>query len=292
MSGTRMYPFPRFDREVDWSSISATVEGHPVELHELADRWDAASTITFEITATIPMDLHRKLKDSSPQLVVTGGCAITNVSVSSEAAFVVGSTRSSATATISIPGSVLADRVDVRASVIVPHADIPWLSRRVIAERGVEKVSLDSSLSGFPTISISFEENKIVAAPWHVRVSAISLTDPFAHSIQLVLNEDYPRVVALIEGRAEPYVESALHRSILRTLLHTAARLAVEEHGSLELSAVAAEYPESIGAAAAKACSDYLQRDLSSVLSVLRRRPEDVEMWIANATDAIKEKRK
>lgn len=292
MSGTRLYPFPRFDRDVEWSPISATVEGRPTGLHELADQWDAASTITFEVTAALPVDLHLALEESNPRLVITGGCKNTGVSASSESAFIVGSTRSSATAAISFPGGVLAERMDVRASVIVSHTDIPWLARRVIAERGSEKISLDSSLTGFPTISISFEENKMMPAPWHLRVSAVSLMDPFAHSIQLVLNEDYPRVVALIEGRAEPYVESALHRSILRTLLQSASRLASEEGEFFSLKTIAAEHPESIGAAAAKACSDYLQRDLSSVITVLRRRPEDVEMWIAGATNAMKEKRR
>lgn len=292
MKGSSLYPFPRFDSEVVWSPITATIDRRPVELQELSDQWDAASSISFETSASMPLELHHKLGTTIPRLVFTGGCVSTGKSITSEAEFVVGSTLSSATAVITFPGCVLAGQVDLRASVIAPHEDIPWLSRRIIAQRGSEKVSLDSSLNGFPTTSISFKENKLIAAPWHIRVSAVSLTDPFAHSIQLILNEDYPRVVALIEGRAEPYVESALQRAVLRTIIHTAARLAAEEGDALNVEMIAVEYPDSIGAAAAKACSDYLQRDLPSVITALRMRPEHVEMWMASATDAIKENRR
>ena len=292
MSRVSMSPFPRFDSTVEWSEISASIDGHRMDLGELADRWDADSAVDFEVTAAMPQELHTELGSDRIRLVLTGGSSSTGVSVTSESAFIRGSTRSSAAATISIPGSVLADRVDIRATVIAPHMEIPWLSRRVIAERRPERVSLDSSMTGFPTVSISFNENSMIDAPWQVKVSAASLTDPFAHSVQLILNDDYPRVVALIEGRAEPYVESALERAILRTLIQTIARLSAQEMPSDSLGAIAAEHPESIAAAAAKACSDYLQRDLASVISMSRTRPEDVEMWMAAATHAMKEKRK
>lgn len=291
MSSVSISPFPRFDSRVEWSPLSASVEGRPVDVEDLADHWDSDSAVSFEVTAAMPKDLHNELASDGIRLVLTGGCSSTGVSVTAESAFTKGSTRSSATATISIPGHVLADRVDVRASVIAPHTDTKWLSRRVIAERRPERVGLDSSMAGFPTVSISFKENSMIDAPWHVRVSAASLTDPFAHSIQLILNEDYPRVVALIEGRAEPYVASALERAILRTLIQTTMRLAAQDSPSDSLDSIAAEHPDSIVAAAAKACSDFLQRDLSSVVSMSRNRPEDVEMWMAAATQAMKEKK-
>lgn len=292
MSRLSMSPFPRFDSSVEWSAISASVDGHSLDLGELADRWDADSEVAFEVTATMPKELHKELESDSIRLVLSGGCSSTGVFASAESAFTRGSTRSSATATISIPGRDLAGRVDIRAAVIAPHMNIPWLSRRVIAERQPERVRLDSSMTGFPTVSVSFEKNSMPEAPWHVRVSAASLADPFAHSIQLILNEDYPRVVALIEGRAEPYVASALERAILRALIQTTARLAAQERPSDSLGVIAAEHPDSIVAAAAKACSDYLQRDLESVISTSRSRPEDVEMWMAAATQAMKEKKK
>lgn len=291
MSSVSMSPFPRFDSRVEWSAISASVDGHSRDLGELADSWDADSEVAFEVTATMPIELHKELESDSIRLALTGGCSSTGVSVSSESAFTRGSIRSSATATISIPGRDLAGRVDIRAVVIAPHMNIPWLSRRVIAERRPERVGLDSSMTGFPTVSISFTENSMPDAPWHVRVSATSLADPFAHSIQLVLNEDYPRVVALIEGRAEPYVASALERAILRTLIQAVARLRAQEGLSASLRSIAAEHPDSIVAAATKACSDYLQRDIDSVISTSRTRPEDVETWMAAATQAMKEKK-
>lgn len=291
MSTVRISPFPRFDSRVEWSPTSVSVDGRPVDVDELADHWDADSDVSFEVTATMSKELHKKFESAGVRLVLTGGCVATGASVTAESSFTRGSTRSSATAAIAIPGHDLADRVDIRASVIAPHMDSPWLSRRVIAERKSERVGLDSSMSGFPTVSISFEENGMIDAPWHIRVSATSLVDPFAHSVQLILNEDYPRVVALIEGRAEPYVESALERAILRTLIQTAVRLAAQDSPSDSLDSIAAEHPDSIVAAAAKACSDYLQRDLSSVVSMSRNHPEDVEMWMAAATQAMKEKK-
>lgn len=292
MTRTKLYPYPRFDADVTWAPLVASVEGRQVRLDDVADRWDAASTITLEVSAAVPLRVHRVLEGSGPRLAVTGSCKSTGVSVSSEAAFTVGSIRSSATAAVSLPGSDVAELIDVRASVIVPHADTAWLSRRIAADRPSERVSLDSTLSGFPTTSISFEANGWREAPWRISVSAVSLADPFAHSIQLILNENYPRVVDLIEGRAEPYVEASLLRSIIRALVHTARRLADEEPDGRALRSLVSDHPESIGAAAAKACSDYLHRDLPSVITTLRRTPEDVEMWIASATDAMKEKRK
>src|SRR5699024_269841 len=129
---------------------------------ELADHWDADSAVSFEITAAMPKELHEELKGDRIRLVLTGGSSSTGVSVTAESAFTRGSTRSSATATISIPGRVLADRVDIRATIIAPHMDVPWLSRRIIAKKRPERVSLDSSMTGFPTVSISFKENSMI----------------------------------------------------------------------------------------------------------------------------------
>lgn len=299
MSGIKLYPYPRIDEAVEWSDVSITVDGHPVEHEELAARWDSHSTITLAVSAAVPFAHFKKNSSIAPVLTLSVGCYATAESVSVRSQFVLGAARASASAQVSIDGMRLAQQLEVKASLTAPFGDEKWLERRVIAQRRPEKFNLDSELSGFPTSAISFKDNNWREAPWVIDISAVDLTDPFMHSIRLTLNLDYPRVVELIEGRAERHVETALEAAIIRTLLQTARRLADDSTRDAadntrrgdEVTRAIEEFPDSIAAAAEKTSRQFLKLPLGSVLTRMRSRPEDVETLILSATQALKEKR-
>lgn len=288
MSSVRLFPYPRIDNSVEWSRTSILSNGQPVGLDELADRWDADSTLSFTVSVSVPNSKIESLKDGKPILNISIGCKETGESAYSSAQFSRDSSKSYATATVTLRGAVVAEQLELRATVTAPFGDSSWLNRRIVAARQVEKINLDSHLVGFPTSAVSFKANNLAAAPWVVRVNAVSLSDPCANSVRLLLNEDYPRVVELIEGRARPYVEEALQTTIIRSLLNTAQRLSANEGGSSDVSDVIAEFPDSIAAAAEKSCRDYLNKSLPAVLSLLNREPETIDHLIISAVGFLK----
>ncbi|GAA4510812.1 hypothetical protein [Brevibacterium yomogidense] len=290
MSSIKLYPYPRIDRSVEWSETAIAVDGRAVDRAELADRWDPHSTISLSVTAGVPLDEFERYQ-VAPVLTLTAGCYSTAETVSSRAQFVRGAQRASASAQISIDGSRIAQELDVKASLTAPFGDEAWLGRRIIAQRRPEKINVDSELSGFPTSAVSFSENNFRQAPWMISISAVDLTDPFMHSVRLTLNLDYPRVVELIDGRAERHVETMLDAAIIRTLLQTARRLADDSDRDDSVHRAVEEFPDSIGAAADKTSRHYLKRPLNSIITLMRSKPEEVEMLILSATLALQEKR-
>lgn len=288
MSSVRLFPYPRIDNVVEWSRTSILANGQLVAVDELADRWDADSTLSFTVSVSVANSKIESFKDGRTMLNLSIGCKETGESTYSCAQFSKDSSKSYATATVILKGSAVAEQLELRATVSAPFGDNPWLSRRIIASRPVEKINLDSHLVGFPTSAVSFKVNNLAAAPWVVRVNAVSLSDPCANSLRLLLNEDYPRVVELIEGRARSYVEEALQATIIRTLLTTVQRLSANEGETSELADVIAEFPDSIAAAAEKSCRDYLNKSLPAVLSLLKGEPETVEHLITSAVGFLK----
>lgn len=288
MNSVRLFPYPRIDNAVEWSQTSILANGQPVAVDEVADRWDADSDLSFTVSASVTNSKIDSFKDGKVRLNLSIGCKETGESTYSSAQFSKDSSKSYATATVSLTGSAVAEQLELRATVTAPFGDSPWLSRRIIASRPVEKINLDSHLVGFPTSAVSFRANNLAAAPWVVRVNAVSLSDPCANSIRLLLNEDYPRVVELIEGRSRSYVEEALQATIIRSLLATVQRLSASEGGISRVTDIVAEFPDSIAAAAEKSCRDYLNRSLSAVLTQLDREPEAVEHLISSAVGFLK----
>ncbi|WCE40423.1 hypothetical protein PGC08_01615 [Brevibacterium sp. BDJS002] len=262
--------------------------GQPVAVDGLADRWDADSVLSFTVSVSVPNSKIESLNDGGPVLNLSIGCKETGESTYSRAQFSKDSSKAYATATVILNGSAVAEQLELRATVTAPFGNSAWLSRRIIASRPVEKINLDSHLVGFPTSAVSFKANNLAPAPWVVRINAVSLSDPCANSIRLLLNEDYPRVVELIEGRARPYVEEALQVTIIRSLLSTAQRLSSIEGGISVVADVIAEYPDSIAAAAEKSCRDYLNKSLPAALTLLEREPETVEHLITSAVGFLK----
>lgn len=288
MNAIRLFPYPRIDNAVEWSRTSILSNGQPVAVDELADRWDADSSLSFAVSASVPNEKIESFKDGDPVLNLSIGCRETGETTYSSAQFSKDSSKSYATATVTLKGAAVAERLELRATVTAPLGESAWLSRRIVAARTVEKINLDSHLVGFPTSAVSFKANNLAPAPWVIRINAVSLSDPCANSVRLLLNEDYPRVVELIEGRARPYVEEALQATIVRSLLSTVQRLSAIDGGDSDVSDVIAEFPDSIAAAAEKSCRDYLNRSLPAVLTLLDREPETVEHHIASAVGFLK----
>lgn len=288
MNSIRLFPYPRIDNSVEWSRTSILTNGQPVDVDELADRWDADSVLSFTVSVSVPNSKIESLNDGRPLLNLSIGCKETGESAYSSAHFSRDSSKSYATSTVTLKGAAVAEQLELRATVTAPFGDSRWLDRRIIAARQVEKINLDSHLVGFPTSAVSFKANNLAAAPWVVRVNAVSLSDPCANSVRLLLNEDYPRVVELIEGRARPYVEDALQATIIRSLLTTAQRLSTDERENSDVSDIIAEFPDSIAAAAEKSCRDYLHKSLAAVLSLMSREPETVEHLITSAVGFLK----
>lgn len=292
MGAVPLFPFPRVQEHVSWSGVRLIVNGQPTEPGDLADRWDSDSLIRLSINAQVPSREIAKLELlTGPSLVLTVGCNDTSESFTTEVDFKASSSDLQAAAEVEFDGSRVAQRLTVRASVTAPFGDVPWLKRRILAERPVERINLDSELSGFPTTAMSFSESSLPAAPWTLAVFATALSDPFAHSIRLNLNTDFPRVEELIFGRPEPYVENALQVAITRALIQTARRLADEAGSDAEIRIAVTEYPESIAASADKACRDYLRRSLEEVITLARRQPERLDTLIDSAFGILREKR-
>lgn len=288
MSSVRLFPYPRIDDAVEWSRTSIMTNGQPVALDELADRWDADSSLKFTVTAAVPNSRIVSLDGGRPVLNLSIGCKETGESAYATAQFSKDSSKSYATATVTADGSAVAEQLELRATLTMPFGDSLWLRRRIIASRRVEKINLDSQLVGFPTSAVSFKANNLAAAPWAIRVNAVSLSDSCANSVRLLLNEDYPRVVELIEGRARPYVETALQATIIRTLLTAVRRLAEESGGKADVADAVAEFPDSIASAAEKSCRDFLDLSLPAALSLLNREPETIDHLIASAVGFLK----
>src|SRR5699024_11456131 len=127
-------------------------------------------------------------KNGKVTLNLSIGCKESGGSTYSSSEFSKVSSKSCATATVSLTGSAVAEQLELRATVTAAFGDSPWLTRRIIASRPVEKINLDSHLVGFPTSAVSFRANNLAAAPWVVRVNAVSLSDSCVNSIWLLLN--------------------------------------------------------------------------------------------------------
>ena len=149
---------------------------------------------------------------------------------------------------------------------------------------------MNSEASGFPTSAYSFKGHRLPDAPWRVVVSAEEVESTFVHSVRLHLNEDYPLVQELIEGRPKPIVEQELTASIARTLIATVSRLSADIGIPATLDSVAGDFPDSVAAAARNVARVYLNRTLDAAVSDYRNRPEEFEYKLAGAVGLMRVK--
>lgn len=291
MKPVRLYPYPRIQDWTDWSELNVALNGQVVATTDLADRWDADSEIQISIEVTVPRDKLTDYSQTDLRLVLSVSCSDTCESFRTSSRFDGGSKSVRASATVALTGDRIAQRLAVRAAITAPHEGGEWLKRRIIAEGPAERINLDSSFDGFPTSAVSFSSNNLREAPWMLTINASDLSDPFSSSIRLNLNTDYPRIIELIEGRAQPHVEQALQAEIIRTLIHTARALTDESEDGTEVVVAINDHPESIAAAAEKASRDYLKHPLQSTIDFARSSPEHLEYLINDAVGSLREKR-
>ncbi|WP_350270230.1 hypothetical protein AAFP32_00910 [Brevibacterium sp. CBA3109] len=194
-----------------------------------------------------------------------------------------------AEAELRIDGNVVSQVLTVRTELIGEDNSQPWLRRRIVAEGPTLRVPLDAELDGFPTSSYSFDKEGMPEAPWRLVVSADELEAPFAHSVRLELNEDFAPVRKLIGGNPELYVVRELDATIVRVLIASAARLSSTDARDKTLEEVAAEYPDSIAAAAQRASEQYLQMSLSAAIKSYRLTPDKHDYEVAVGTNLLKD---
>lgn len=281
MSKRQFYPFPRLvPSEIAWQKWSVSVDGEPIGVDDLADHWDANSLISFAISARISQEAMGAMGITEPLLAVTAACADTAHSVSMDAPAEVSGEALTATVELDVAGRNISQVIDLRADVIGHDDSASWLSRRIIAEGPRLRVPLESDLIGFPTSSSSFDTRGLPPAPWRIHVAADSLDVPFMHSVRLELNEDYPTIRRLINGKPDPGTDAELSASITRVLIATVSRLWDGGEGRLE--DIAAEYPDSITAAAQRAAEQRASSSISDAVNRYRLRPERLEYDIAS----------
>lgn len=281
MSRRRLYPFPRLaSGELVWTDWSVRLDGEAVEVGDLADRWDANSAISFEISIRISKQPMSRLSIRGAKLAAIVACSDTALSTFADADLVDEGESLVGSTIIEVSGAEIAQELDVRAEVVGLDESAAWLARRIVAEGPKLRVALDSELVGFPTTSSSFDKRGILPAPWRISVTAEALDAPFVHSIRLELNEDYPSVRRLISGRPDAATDAELNASITRVLVATISRLWSE--GDPKLEEIAAEHPDSIAAAAQRAAEQRVTLSLSEAVSRFRLRPEELEYAIAS----------
>lgn len=290
MSKQRLFPYPRLGAgDLDWGNWTVQLNGSQIAESTIADDWDSNAKLSLGISVSIRTDQLNSLEVRNPKLVLTVLCSSTAYSSSVDAQLQLGHSSMTAEAELQIDGKEVSQVLTVRTQIIGEDTSLPWLFRRIIAEGPTLRLPLDTELDGFPTSSYSFDREGMPAAPWRLVVLADELEAPFAHSVRLELNEDFASIRKLIGGNPDPHVVRELDATIVRVLIATAARLSSTLEIQKSLEEAAAEYPESIVAAARRASEQYLQMPLSAAIKSYRLTPERHDYEVIAGTNLLKD---
>lgn len=290
MTKQRLFPYPRLGAsDLDWGAWTLRLNGSQTAESTISDDWDSNAELSLGISVRVRTSQLGHLAVRNPKLVLTVNCSSTAYSASVDAQLQFGQSSMTAEAELQIDGKVVSQVLNVSTQVIGEDQTHPWLRRRIIAEGPILRLPLDTELDGFPTSSYSFDREGMPAAPWRLVVSADELEAPFAHSIRLELNEDFAPVRKLIGGNPDPHVVRELDATIVRVLISTAARLSSTISDQRTLEEVAAEYPESIVAAAQRASEQYLQMSLPAAIKSYRLTPEKHDYEVIAGTNLLKD---
>ncbi|MGP9529543.1 hypothetical protein [Glutamicibacter sp. AOP5-A2-18] len=286
MSKVIFYPFPRL-QSVQWTDLSADMDGETYTFEQLPDLWDSNSEVTFRVSAVVEKLLFESIDIdyASARLIIEVTCRDTAYSLTEEVAFTRKVDATDATAEITITGSAVSESIEISTAIIASVDDQPWLRRGVLAEGPTARVALNSDLVGFPTSAFSFEEEQLPAAPWRLTVTAEDIEAPFAHSVRLELNEDFQVVRELISGKANPSVHAELVSSITRVLIGTVAGIKFSSNDSRSAEEVATEAPNSIASAASRASQQYLNCSLDSAMGMYFRQPDLFDYKLLTGSD-------
>lgn len=290
MSKQRLYPFPRIAaKELDWGEWDLRINGNQASYSSISDAWDASSELVLGISVRVSPDSLSSLDIQNPKLAITATCPSTAFAIYADAELRSESSSATATAEVRIAGSDVSQVLVIRPEVVGDDQSQPWLRRRILGEGPSLRIPLDTEMDGFPTSSYSFDQRGMPEAPWRLVVSADELEAPFAHSIRLELNEDFKPVRKLIAGNPEPHVVRELDAAIVRVLIATAARLSSGRAEGRSPDDVAAEFPDSIAAAAQRASEQYLHLSLAAAVKSLRLTPQKHEYDVATGTRLLKD---
>lgn len=289
MSKVVFYPFPRL-QSVNWSELTATVEGAAYTFDQLPDLWDSNSEATFRVSAAIDRAVFEVVEAdlASTRLVIEVTSRDTAYSSVKEASFVYKADSLEATVEIDVTGSSVSESLEISTSIIAPVDEIRWLRRRVISTGPGVRVPLNSDMVGFPTSAFSFNEEQLPAAPWRLVMSAEDLEAPFAHSVRLELNEDFQVVREFIEGKANPSVRAELVSTIARVLIGTIAGIKLTSNDSRSAEEISEEAPDSITAAASRASAQYLGSSLDAAIGLYIRQPELFDYRLKSGSDLFR----
>lgn len=294
MSRRTFYPYPRLPLcAVEWAEWNCEIDGRAIVADKIKDQWDSASAIVIATNVKVDRTGMLQLGKDSPELIVTVSCPDTALTLASSSDFATGGSVLHSSAHVVLSGDAISTRLDVKAQIVLSRerasAGREWLSRRIIAEAPRMVIPLESEITAFPTSSQSFKAANRPEVPWEIHVTADDPSDTFTNSVVLVLNEDYPLVRELIAGHPRPHVEAELNSSIVRVLIHEAARLSVTD-GCESLDSAATEHPYSVAAAAQRAALQYLKSDLTAAVSMVRWKPGQFESRLAEGTALLREK--
>lgn len=289
MSKIVLYPYPRL-HDVTWGEFRTSLEDKECQLTEVSDIWDANAQLTFSISVQTRMRdfLQAGADFSTARLVIDVHSRDNAITLTNEARFIKDLDTLSASVTISLPGQVVSEELELHAYIIGPAGDEPWLSRRILADGPQTRVALNSELAGFPTDAFSFANAGIPDAPWRLVITSDDAESTFAHSIRLELNEDYQLVRDLMDGKANQAVSVQLVASITRVLIGTVARMLEGSNDGRSAETVADEAPDSIAAAASRASQYYLGAPLNSAVHDYLLQPERFEYSLACGTDLLR----
>lgn len=290
MTKQMLYPFPRIaTQHLEWGDWAIRINGVQATDGSIADEWDSNAELVLGISVRVKSETLSDLGIDSPALTLTATCPSTAFSTYDDAEFRTEPSSATAATELRIAGTEVSQLLTIRAEIVGNDQSQKWLRRRILAEGPSLRLPLDTELDGFPTSSYSFDRQGMPEAPWRLVVSADELEAPFAHSIRLELNEDYASVRKLIAGKPEPHLARELDATIVRVLISTATRLSAGSAEGQSLDEVAAEFPDSIAAAAQRAAEQYLQLSLNAAVNTYRLKPERYEYEVATGTNLLKD---
>lgn len=169
--------------------------------------------------------------------------------------------------TLDIPPGLVAEQVEVQQGVVLTQ-DLPprGTSARNRGSRLHEgpksTVQLEGAGSGMPVEAFDFAGSAYPEfAPWFVRFTAESLTDPYLSSVRLYVNAGHPRADEMLAGRDRALISAMTLDVVLQLLLQVShwdaqARPVGHEEGSL-------------GAVLEAFCEQYLQMSLAGALEAM-----------------------
>lgn len=197
---------------------------------------------------------------------------------------------------VEVPGDHVAESLSLRLTVtgpaIVPGITGPSRPGARIAQGPVTPVHLEPYAGQLPVTAVSFSEAGWRSMPWKFDVTPGGLGDPYAASVRLWINTDFPVSAELTDPEklgASHRTLSSLRFDILRSLflqLHRYRKVheARDEFQTLELLE-----PESLGLTADRLAESHLHLPLNEALDLIDTDPHEWEQRLAETTGYYEE---